>query len=133
MKNEIRKLAAYRLSRAEETFEDGCVLMEKSSYNGAVNRFYYAAFYAARALLATKDLDSSKHSGVISLFQQHFVKTGSFGDIQTARVLARSFEKRQDSDYEDFVFVTQEETEILRNDVRKFIDQCKEALAKISV
>ncbi|MBU1599651.1 HEPN domain-containing protein [bacterium] len=39
-------------------------------------KWLYAIFSAARALLATKDLDSSKHSGVISLFNQHFVKTG---------------------------------------------------------
>jgi uncharacterized protein (UPF0332 family) len=39
-------------------------------------RSYYAMFTAARALLATKHLDSSKHTGVVSLFNQHFVKTG---------------------------------------------------------
>jgi uncharacterized protein (UPF0332 family) len=39
-----------------------------------VNRLYYAAFYAARGLLATKDLESSKHARAISLFQQNFVK-----------------------------------------------------------
>ena len=32
--------------------------------------------YAARALLGLKRLDSSRHSGVIALFQEHFVKTG---------------------------------------------------------
>jgi hypothetical protein len=35
-----------------------------------------AAFHAARALLATCGLDSRRHSGIIGMFQQHFVKTG---------------------------------------------------------
>jgi uncharacterized protein (UPF0332 family) len=41
-----------------------------------VNRAYYAIFYAANAMLATKGLERSKHSGVIATFRQHFVKTG---------------------------------------------------------
>ena len=69
-------LAAYRLARAREAFRAGLTLVEAGSYLGAINRFYYAAFYAAKALLVTKGIDSSKHSGVIALFQQHFVKTG---------------------------------------------------------
>lgn len=67
-------LARYRLARAKESFADGVLLQERGSMTGAVNRFYYAAFHAARALLVTKGLDAGKHSGVIALFQQHFVK-----------------------------------------------------------
>jgi len=46
-------------------------------YESAVNRAYYAIFHAANALLATKGLSRSKHSGVIATFRQHFVKPGS--------------------------------------------------------
>jgi uncharacterized protein (UPF0332 family) len=66
VKKELIALAHYRLSRARETYNDALKLLEEGSLNSATNRFYYAAFYAARALLATKELDSSKHSGVIS-------------------------------------------------------------------
>ena len=69
-------LAHHRLARARETLADGHVLLSAGRYASAVNRFYYGAFHAARALLATRELDSSRHSGVIALFQQHFVKTG---------------------------------------------------------
>lgn len=130
MKTEIAKLAEYRMSRAEETFNDGCLMLEEGSCNSAVNRFYYAAFYAARALLATKGMDSSKHSGVISIFQREFVKAGIFDDIEIAKILSRSFEKRQDSDYEDFVSVSEKETEELKNETRRFIDKCKDVLKK---
>ena len=33
-------------------------------------------FYAANALLATRHMERSKHSGVIAAFREHFVKTG---------------------------------------------------------
>ena len=76
MKPELEKLARHRLSRAKMAFSEGDHLFSAKAFMGAVNRFYYAAFYAARALLATRELDSSRHSGVISLFQAQFVKSG---------------------------------------------------------
>lgn len=75
MKSELEKLARHRLSRAREAFAEGEQLLAASGLMGAVNRLYYAAFYAARALLALREVDSSRHSGVISMFQRHFVKT----------------------------------------------------------
>lgn len=69
-------LAKHRLDRAREALRDAEFLLQQGSLISATNRFYYAAFYAARACLATKEIDSGRHSGAISLFQQHFVKTG---------------------------------------------------------
>ncbi len=43
-------------------------------YGSAVNRAYYAIFYAANALLATQGITRSKHSGVIAAFRQYFVR-----------------------------------------------------------
>jgi len=67
MKKELATLAHYRMGRAREAFDDGVRLLENDPLRGATNRLYYAAFYPARAILAVKELDSSKHSGVISL------------------------------------------------------------------
>ena len=78
MKPELEKLARHRLARAKDAFGEGEQLLSQKFHMGAVNRFYYAAFYATRALLALQELDSSRHSGVISLFQKHFVKPGKF-------------------------------------------------------
>jgi len=80
--------------RAREAFSEGEHLLAKGAGAGAVNLFYYGAFHAARALLATRQVDSSKHSGVMSLFQKHFVKEGLV-DQAIARALPRAFEKRQ--------------------------------------
>ncbi|MEW6418531.1 MAG: HEPN domain-containing protein [Nitrospirota bacterium] len=130
MKNELIILARYRLSRARETYNDALKLLDEGSLNSAVNRFYYAAFYAARALLATKELDSSKHSGVISLFNRHFVKTGAI-EPEKAKVLKKSFEKRQDLDYEDFVKITRSEVEGMKDKILEFIDKCEKLLEEL--
>jgi uncharacterized protein (UPF0332 family) len=51
--------AQQMLQVAEHNLADGF-------YASAINRAYYAIFYAANALLATKGLSRSKHSAVIT-------------------------------------------------------------------
>jgi len=127
VKAELEKLARHRLSRARDAFAEGEHLFARGSFNGSVNRFYYAAFYAARALLAVRELDSSRHSGVIALFQKHFVKSGLV-PMETAKALPRAFEKRQKSDYGDFSEVTAQEAQAIRNDVNLFVAACAQVL-----
>ena len=93
-----------------------------------MNRVYYAAFYAARALLATRELDSSRHSGVIALFQEHFVRSGLI-PADVARALPRAFEKRQTSDYGDFSEPGEAEVLSMRDQVDAFVQQCDEIVA----
>jgi len=62
-------------------------------------------FNAAQALLALKELDSKKHSGVISLFNQHFVKTGII-DRMAGRDLNKARVRRESSYYADFYLVS---------------------------
>ena len=123
-------LAKYRIQRAYETQEDAKLLLNRKSYNSATNRFYYAIFYAIRALLATKGLDSSKHSGVISLFHKEFVKTGIIAK-EFAKIPNFGFEKRTDGDYEDYHIFTQGEVEELADKCSLFIAEVKKALNKI--
>ena len=70
-----REVSLY-VERAREMLEVAQLNLQSGFYPSAVNRAYYAIFYAANALLATKGLARNKHRGVISAFRQHFVKTG---------------------------------------------------------
>jgi uncharacterized protein (UPF0332 family) len=132
VKAEVEALARHRLSRAREAVAEGEHLLAKGGFMGAVNRLYYGAFYAARALLAIRQMDSSRHSGVISLFQKHFVKTGLVS-VDRAKALPRSFEKRQKSDYGDFSAVTQEEAEAVRMEVETFVEECARVLERLII
>jgi uncharacterized protein (UPF0332 family) len=122
-------LAQHRLARAHAALHEADLLIEQQHLSGALNRVYYAAFYAARALLATRNLDSSRHSGVIALFQEHFVRTGIV-PTDTARALPRAFEKRQTSDYGDFSEPSSDEVLGLRGQVEVFVLACEEAVQK---
>ena len=124
MKEEICSLVEYRFKRAKSAYRDGVSLLQKRSFESAINRFYYSAFYSAKALLAIKGLDSSKHSGVITLFHQHFVKEGLV-DKEIARAFSRSFERRLDSDYEDFFAIGHDETIQVQEEVKQFMTACE--------
>ncbi len=130
MKPELAALARHRLAQAHETLAEAEQLLASQALRGAVNRLYYAAFYAARALLALREVDAARHSGVISLFQQHYVKTGLVA-AETGKILARAFEKRQNSDYEDFATVEPADAQDLASAVQTFVDTCKLLLDRL--
>ncbi len=67
---------AANLERADDSMQAAKDLLEKGHYDIAASRAYYAAFYASSALLLGKDIDPSKHSGVISAIHREFVKSG---------------------------------------------------------
>ena len=123
----VDALGRHRLLRANAALKEADILIAQDQFGGALNRVYYAAFYAARAVLALRRADSSRHSGVIALFQQHFVKTGIVPE-ETARVLPRAFTKRQVSDYSDFAETKADEVRALRDDVQRFIGACEAVL-----
>jgi len=97
-----KNLVLYRMTRANETLEDARILANAARWNACVNRLYYACFYAVSALLVRHGLSSSKHTGVRSLFNRQYVKTGKVPK-DLARIYNDLFERRQESDYIDFV------------------------------
>jgi len=115
--NPSKVLAQHRVARAETALHEADLLIEQQHFSGALNRVY-------RALLATRNLDSSRHSGVIALFQEHFVRTGLM-PTDTARALPRAFEKRQTSDYGDFSEPSRDEVVSLREQVQAFVRACE--------
>ncbi|MEK6557507.1 MAG: HEPN domain-containing protein, partial [Candidatus Margulisiibacteriota bacterium] len=101
-------------------------------YKDSVSRSYYATFTAARALLAVKQLDSAKHSGVIALFNQHFVKSGTVRK-ETSKWLERAKLYREQADYGDFYIVSLQEAEAQIQSAREFIDEIEAAVEKILI
>ncbi|MBI5788031.1 MAG: HEPN domain-containing protein [Candidatus Schekmanbacteria bacterium] len=84
--------------------------MTKNKRDDSIGRSYYAIFTAARALLATKGLDSKRHSGVIALFNQNFIKDGPL-DKEAYQALVKAKANREEVDYGDQVSFSQKEAE----------------------
>jgi len=114
-------LIRYRLGRAKETLEEAQVMFDSGHCYGAANRIYYACFYAVVALLLTKNLSSSKHGGVIGLFNRHFVKNGGIPE-DMGKFYSRMFDSRLESDYGELMEIEPDE---IRQDLaaaRQFIN-----------
>lgn len=127
MKHDLSK---HRLENSREKLDTAQMLLNNGRYKDSASRSYYSIFSAARALLATKDLDSSKHSGVISLFNQHFVKTGVVKK-EMSKLLGGAKAVRERSDYADFVIVSKEEAQRQIQSAKEFIEEVEKVLKKI--
>lgn len=96
---EIEILIKHRLEQAQEALDDAKYLLDGNrSPQSIVNRSYYAMFYAALALLQKISKAPSKHSGVISIFDQEYVMRGAFGK-ELSKDFHKAFELRQSIDY----------------------------------
>ena len=96
-------------------------------YGSAINRAYYAIFYATNALLTTQGISRSKHSGVIAAFRQHFVKTGLI-EAEYSDVYGRVMENKHVSDYELGLPVDLQVVEDDLRDARRFVERVEKHL-----
>ena len=123
-------LIQYRLDRAHESLNDARLMLAQSgSYAGVINRAYYAMFYAALALLITIDRGSSKHQGVIALFDENFIKQNILPK-ELGKLLHRAFEMRQAGDYRDLLVVTEEQAIDAVNSAHQFLSAIEEKLSQ---
>lgn len=122
MKDEnLSNLIQYRIERAHETVQEALLMQRERHWNACANRLYYACFYAITALLAKEGLSSSKHSGVKTLFNKLFIKTGKVSK-EMGRLYNHLFEARQEGDYVDFVLFDRDTVEPWIPEVMNFVD-----------
>ena len=124
----LRKIKQY-LEHARQAASTGRLVMAHGDPIAAINRAYYAIFYAANALLATKGLERSKHSGVIAAFRQHFVKTGII-ESEFSRFYGEAMEQRHAGDY-DLVSPDQATAERSLEHAERFVRRIEQALKDI--
>ena len=105
-----RDIVAYRIEKANKTLEDAQKNLNYGMYNVAANRLYYAFYYAASALLISIKIEAHTHSGIQSMMHLHFIKTGILSE-DDGILMRRLFTLRQESDYEDFIDIQQDDIE----------------------
>lgn len=130
MTPEREALARHRMARARETFAAAGNLLATGSFAAPANRYYYAAFHAARAVLAAAELQAAGYKGTIINFQRHFVKSGRI-EMETAKALPRAFQLRQQADYDDFAEITAARVEGAQAEVAVFLGGCESLLEEL--
>lgn len=114
---EISELAR----KAQRSVDASERLLRDGDYDFAVSRAYYAMFYAARAMLLTRDIRRSKHAGVIAAFQQTFVKSGEVPQ-EFFYHLRNGFEDRAEGDY-GFAPISREQAVAGIEAARSFVNE----------
>ena len=111
-------LCNYRIDQAKETINVAKLCFENGHYKDAINRAYYAAFYAVIAVLALDNIDFKRHKDVVATFNRDYIASGMY-EKEIGRLLSRLQKKRENSDYDDFYIASKEEAE----DQIKFAEQ----------
>lgn len=130
MESSIKVLSQYRLERAKEDLKAANINHENGMYKAALNRAYYAIFHAMRAVVVLDGFDSSKHSGIIAFFNQHYVKEGIF-DREMSKMLAKSQLYRERSDYSDFFEPTADDSAEQIKNAELFVSRVEQYLIQL--
>lgn len=110
MQDKDRDLSVYRLSLAEETLANAKLCMDNQFYRDCINRSYYAAFYAIKAVLAIESIDFKRHKDAVGYFNKNYVATGIFSR-DLGKKLGRLKMLREESDYSDFFIASKDDSE----------------------
>lgn len=94
-------LCVHRMKNAVETLGVSALCLENQHYKDSINRSYYAAFYAVKAVLALEEIDFKRHKDAVAYFNKTYVATGIF-TREIGKKLGRLKQERETSDYDDF-------------------------------
>jgi uncharacterized protein (UPF0332 family) len=129
--DEFVEIMRLRVENAKRLLESSQALIDIGDYKSSANRSYYAVFSAMRASLALLKIDSKKHSGVISAFRQHFIKSGKLPP-ELSDTITELFIIRNESDYNDFYVIAKEDVSAQLKNARQFVFEV-EALLTIVI
>ena len=122
-------IVRYRLENALNTLAEVSSHRENGFYNTAVNRMYYACYYAASALLIAHHIETKSHEGVRQQLGLNFVLTGKISQEQ-GRFYSRLFSKRTTGDYDDFITHTEVTVDELYPQAQSFVATIDNLLKK---
>lgn len=121
MDDKIQALSDYRLEKSKQDLETAKINFEHNMLTQSINRSYYAAFHALRALLAYDCFDSKKHSSILGYFNKNYIANKKI-EQEYYRIIASAFDIRTKSDYQDFYIVGKDETKKQLINAEKFIN-----------
>ena len=100
-----RDLCQYRIEQARESLKASKIMLDNKMVKDSINRSYYSAFYAMKAVLAIEEKDFKRHKDVVAYFNKMYVATGKFPK-DLGRMIAKLQQLREKSDYDDFFVVS---------------------------
>lgn len=122
-------LAKYRIEKAKDCLKASKLLLDDGLYADSANRSYYAIFHSMNALCALRSVGYKKHSGVLSDFNQNYVKANLI-EVEYSRIAKSAFSIRTKSDYSDFYVVSKQDVIEQYENAIKFTGRIEEFIEK---
>ncbi len=117
---QTRELIRYRLERSQASLRAAKSLHSEGQYLDAINRLYYACFYAVVAALLLDNHTAKSHSGVRTMFHKYWVLTERIAPSY-GKTYNEIFDMRHEDDYDDFAAVQSEVADEMLANVEDFI------------
>lgn len=108
--NDKKTLSDVRFAKAREALADARATLADPRLNNAVNRSYYAALNAVRALLILDSVNPESHSGTVTTLGLRFIRNELL-PVRVAKDFKTLMARRTDVDYGDFESISQSEAE----------------------
>lgn len=130
MNEELRRdIVKHQMLSSHTCIEEVLYLKDGAFYNAAMARLYYACFHATSALLIANAFEAKTHSGVRTILGKEFVQTGKIAP-ELGRFYTKLFNKRQDGDYDNFIFFDENDLEELLPQAITFIETIEELISQ---
>lgn len=110
MDNRQEELSRCRIQEAKDSLKVAEHCLKEGLYKDSINRSYYTAFYAIKAVLALGTIDFKRHKDVVAYFNKEYVATGIFSR-ELGRKLGMLKQLREKSDYDDFYIASKEQAQ----------------------
>ena len=124
-----KNLSNYRIAEAEDSLKVAAHCLKEGLYKDSINRSYYAAFYAVKAILALSTVAFKRHKDVMGYFNKEYVAKEIF-PREIGRKLGTLQRVREKSDYDDFYIASREKAEeqfqtaeLVIGEVKKYLDK----------
>lgn len=131
MDDRRKELSGYRMQEAKDSLQVAQNCLKEGFYKDAVNRSYYSAFYALKAVLALGEVDFKRHKDVVGYFNREYVAKDVFPK-DVGRRLGTLKQLREKSDYDDFYVASKEKAEEQIETAKYILSQIEEHLRENS-
>lgn len=118
--------ADFCLDEAEKRIEASKVLLDKGYYKDAVSRAYYSVYYASKALLSIKGIQTKTHTGLASKIGELAIE--GVIEAEYGKILSKARDMRGIADYGMYKEFSVDEVESLIGDAERFLDRIKRAI-----
>ena len=120
------------MEQAKESLKASEIMSDNGMLKDSINRSYYAAFYAIKAVLALDEVDFKRHKDVVAYFNKEYVAKEKFSR-ELGRMIAKLQQLREKSDYDDFFLASVEQAEQQLLSSKKIIEDVENFISEVDM